>query len=99
MRVEIGAVEGKFRGALRKRAWILRIHPPVDWPKNLAPADVTVNGKLINASIHLLKHEAAAMPFGDPSGAPDSDVFEVALPAAPVTRGQSVEISFAPPNH
>jgi hypothetical protein len=97
--VAISAAAGDFQGALNERSWILRIHPPVNWPKNLAPVDVSVNGGKINAPIHLLKHDAAAMPFGDPSGAPDSDVFEVALPAAPVTSGQSVEISFAPPNH
>ena len=96
--VAISAAAGDFRGALMERSWILRIHPPVDWPKTLAPVDVTVNGGKINAPIHLLKHDAAAMPFGDPSGTPDSDVFEVALPTAPVTRGQLVEISFAPSN-
>jgi hypothetical protein len=96
--VAIGAAAGSFQGALDERAWILRIHPPADWPKNLAPADVRVNGEKINAQIHLLKHDAAAMPFGDKSGAPDADVFEITLPAAPVARSQSVEIPFALPN-
>jgi len=94
--VEIGAAKGNFHGALKKRAWILRIHPPADWPKNPALTDVRVNGEKINAQIHLLTRDAAAMPFGDISGAPDKDVFEVSLPATPVSQSQSVEISFAP---
>ena len=99
VRVTIGAAAGNFQGALNERAWILRIHPPVDWPKELAPVHVRVNGEQINAQINRLQQDAAAMPFGDPAGAPDSDVFEVTLPAAPVTQGQSVDISFAPPDH
>jgi hypothetical protein len=74
----------------------LRIHPPADWPKDLAPAQVKANGKKINALIHLLNREAAAMPFGDKTGAPDAEVFELTLPAASVSKGQSVEISFSP---
>jgi hypothetical protein len=36
------------------------------------------------------------MPLGDPTGAPDGDVFEINLPATRVSHSQSVEISFAP---
>jgi hypothetical protein len=36
------------------------------------------------------------MPLGDKTGAPDADVFEVSLPAAPVSHQQAVEIHFAP---
>src|SRR5208282_2748227 len=96
VRVDITAAKGNFHGALKERAWTLRIHPPVDWLKNLAPTDVRVNGKKINAQIHLLNRDATAMPFGDRAGAPDSDVFEVALPAAPVSQSQSLEIRFSP---
>src|SRR5208282_1189511 len=96
VRVEIGAAKGNFHGALKKRAWTLRIHPPVGWPKNLAPMDVRVNGEKINAQIHRLNRDAAAMPFGDKLGAPEADVYEITLPAAPVLDGQSVEIAFAP---
>ena len=45
VRVEIGAARGNFHGALKKRAWTLRIHPPADWPKNLAPSEMSVNGR------------------------------------------------------
>ena len=94
--VKIGAAVGKFNAALKERAWTLRIHSPVDWPKNLAPAQVRVNGKNINAPVHRVNRDATAMPFGDPAGAPDADVFEVTLPAAPVSHPQAVEVSFAP---
>ena len=89
--VEIGAAKGSFQGAPDNRAWVLRIHPPADWPKN--PAQVTINGKKINLAIRWLKRDAAAMPLGDPTGAPDGDVFEISLPATPVSQSQSVEIS------
>ena len=91
VQVEIGAAEGNFQGAPDKRAWILRIHLPADWPKN--PARVAINGKPINLSIRWLKRDATAMPLGDPIGAPDGDVFEISLPATPVSQSQSVEIS------
>lgn len=94
LHVEIGAAEGNFRGAPDKRAWILRIHPPADWPKN--PARVAVNGRNINLAIRSLKREMSATPLGDPIGAPDSEVFEISLPAAPVSQSQSLEISFEP---
>jgi hypothetical protein len=96
VRVEITAAKGNFNGALKKRAWTLRIHSPVDWPKNLTPADVRVNGKKINTPIHRLNRDGTAMPFGDKTGAPDANVFEVSLPAGPVSQSQSVEISFSP---
>jgi hypothetical protein len=94
--VKIGAATGTFHGASKTRAWILRIHPPADWPKDLAPAQVKANGKKINALIHLLNRDVTAMPFGDKIGAPDAEVFELTLPAASVSKGQSVEISFSP---
>jgi hypothetical protein len=97
VRVAIGAAVGSFQGALKERAWILRVHPPVGWPEDLVPTDIKVNGEKTDAPIHRFKRVAVAMPFGDPAGAPDSDVFEVALPAARVAGGQSVEISFAAP--
>jgi len=96
VQVNIGAAEGTFRNALKRRAWVLRIHRPVGWSKNLMTTDVRVNSKKINAQIHLLNRDAAAMPFSDKIGAPDADVFEITLPATKVSKSQSVEISFAP---
>ena len=94
--VKIGAAAGTYHGALKTRAWVLRIHPPADWPKDLAPAQVKANGKKINAPIHRLNRDVTAMPFGDKTGAPDADVFEVTLPAVSVSKSQSVEITFSP---
>jgi len=92
--VEIGAAKGSFQGAPDNRAWVLRIHPPTDWPKD--PAQVTVNGKKSNLSVRWLKRDTAAMPLGDPTGAADGDVFEISLPATPVSQSHSVEVSFGP---
>ncbi|HKW30674.1 MAG TPA: TIM-barrel domain-containing protein [Verrucomicrobiae bacterium] len=92
--VEIGAAEGHFRGALDKRAWILRIHPPADWPKN--PPQVAVNGRKIDLPSRWLKRDTIAMPLGDPTGAPDGGIFEITLPTTPVSQSQSVLISFEP---
>jgi PA14 domain/Glycosyl hydrolases family 31 TIM-barrel domain/Domain of unknown function (DUF5110) len=94
--VEIGAAVGNFRGALKERGWALRIHAPADWPKDLAPVGVEINGQKTNAPIRHLARAATAMPFGDKSGAPDGDVFEISLSAAPVSKSLSLEIPFAP---
>ncbi len=96
VRVEIGAARGNFPGALKKRAWTLRIHLPKDWPENLLPSNIRVNGKESGALFRKLNRAATAMPFGDKIGAPDADVYEIILSAAPVSESQSVEISFAP---
>jgi hypothetical protein len=74
----------------------LRIHPPADWPKDLAPEQIKASGKKINTPVHRLNRDVMAMPFGDKTGAPDADVFEITLPATPVTHPQAVEIHFAP---
>jgi len=94
--VNIAAAKGMFRGALNERAWILRIHLPTDWLKNLATAQVLANGEKINVQTRQLNRAATAMPFGDRAGAPDSDVFEVTLPAAPLSQNQSLEIRLSP---
>jgi len=95
VRVGIGAARGNFHGALKKRAWTLRIHLPADWPKNVAPSRLSVNGRETDVLFHQLNRAATAMPFGDKPGAPDADVYEIILPAAPVSESQSVEIPFA----
>ena len=94
--VEIGAAAGNFRGALKERAWTLRIHPPAGWPKDLTLVGIEINGRKINAPAQRIARTANAMPFGDASGAPDGDVFEISLPAAPVTESRSLEIPFVP---
>jgi hypothetical protein len=94
--VTIGAAAGDFPAALEQRAWVLRIRRPADWPETLRPQEAAVNGKRLPVSFRRLARNGDAMPFGDPSGAPDGDVFELALPAAPVQSERRVEIRFAP---
>ncbi len=96
VQVEIGAAAGNFAGELTQRAWVLRLRRPINWSENLLPTEVSVNGEKIDVPIHRLARDAMAMPFGDKAGAPDADVFELTLPAAPVTTSDTVEISFAP---
>jgi Glycosyl hydrolases family 31/PA14 domain/Domain of unknown function (DUF5110) len=96
VRVEISTATGTFQGAQNKRAWSLRIHPPANWPKNWVPTGIKINGKESRLSVHRLIRAENAMPLGDPTGAPDGDVFEFNLPATQVARGQSVAISFGP---
>jgi hypothetical protein len=94
VRLVIDAATGTFPGAMPQRGWVLRIHPPKNWPGNLSPIAVNLNGEKIDPSIRRLPRDKTAMPFGDRAGAPDDDVFELALPAAPVIESQRLEIIF-----
>jgi hypothetical protein len=91
----IGGGTGNFPGALKRRAWVLRIHRPEGWPENFVPTSAKMNNKNIGG-FRLLARNGSAMPFGDSTGAPDGDVFELKLPAASVTTEQQVEILFKP---
>ena len=94
--VKIGAAAGTFEGALRQRRWILRFHAPKDWSS--APAAVNWNGKRIAAAFRRVPRNETAMPFGDRTGSPDGDVFELELPAGPVTEAQRIEIVGSKPS-
>jgi hypothetical protein len=94
--VNLAAAEGSFSGAFSERAWILRIHLLTDQLKELTAARVLDDGEKINAPIRRLNRVTTAEPLGNPAGAPDSDVLEVQLPPAPVSRQQSIEIQFLP---
>lgn len=97
VRLDISPAVGDFDGAAKERVWKLRIHPPADWPKGFGPTEVHINGQTVNTDdlkLTQLKRSAAAVPFGDKAGAPDSDVYELTLPSAPVTKEQSVHIVF-----
>ena len=94
--VVIDAATGTFNGASSARSWKLRLHAPVDWPKGFGPVEVKLNGQTVtpdSLSIHQLQR-ADVMPFGDATGAPDEQVFEMTLPTAPVTQKQTVDITF-----
>ncbi|HEV2327222.1 MAG TPA: TIM-barrel domain-containing protein [Verrucomicrobiae bacterium] len=90
--VEIGAAKGHFKDALTKRAWTLRIHPWVFWPGNLTPVQVTINGRKL--PLHRVPQDQTAMPFGDATGAPDGDVYELTLPVTKISKSIQVIISF-----
>lgn len=95
--VEISGAQGDFDGLIKQRAWKLRIHAPVDWPKGFGPMEVKANGQTVtpdSLNIHQLQRDANAMPFGDAAGAPDEQVFEMTLPSAPVTEKQTVDVTF-----
>jgi Glycosyl hydrolases family 31/PA14 domain/Domain of unknown function (DUF5110)/Domain of unknown function (DUF4968) len=92
--VRVGAAQGRFKGALTKRAWTLRIHPPPSWPRDLTSVDVTINGRKSELPIHRIAIAATAMPFGDAVGAPDGDVYELILPTTKVSRPTRVNITF-----
>jgi alpha-glucosidase (family GH31 glycosyl hydrolase) len=92
----IGAAEGSFPGALKKRAWVLRVHKPTGWPEgNFALTQVAINGRKADLPIQHLLRDEKTMPFGDQAGAPDGGVFELTLPLARVSKQQHVEIDFA----
>ncbi len=92
--VTIGAAAGGFPGALSQRSWALRVRRPPGWAENLTPQKLTVNGKSIPRPFRRLARSSGAMPFGDPSGAPDGEVFDVELPAVASQTEQRVEIVF-----
>ena len=96
IRVDIDAAKGDFAGASKERAWKLRLHAPVNWPKDFGPVEVKLNGQTVtpdSLGIRQLQR-ADVMPFGDATGAPDEQVFELTLPSAPVTQKQSVDVTF-----
>ena len=96
VQVTIGAAAGSFQGARKRRGWVLRIHRPSDWPENLAPVRSTINGRQIRSPFRRIARDNTAMPFGDPSGAPDADIWELTLPVAAVKAERQLKITFAP---
>jgi hypothetical protein len=91
--VSIAPAQGSFSGALSQRSWIVRWHRPPNWPSDLKPVKVTVNGQSVGPIVHRAKSETA-MPLGSESGAPDGDVFEVTLPENSVLTSQLVIATF-----
>ncbi|MFM2294232.1 MAG: hypothetical protein RLZZ350_645 [Verrucomicrobiota bacterium] len=93
VKISIAAARGNFPGALAEREWIVRFRRPANWLEKLSPTEIKLNGQRVEKLARLMR-QPAAMPFGDASGAPDGDVFEVRLPALPVTRAAEVSIKF-----
>ncbi len=95
--VLIGAATGTFTGAATQRSWVVRFHRPLNWPSDLAPAQVTVNGYPAGYVVRRIKN-TTAMPLGAYNGAPDGDVFEVTLPESPVLSSNLVTATFSSAN-
>jgi hypothetical protein len=91
--VSIGPAVGSFSNAPTRRSWVLRIHRPPNWPADLAPAQVTVNGQATGPVIRRAQN-ATAMPLGADNGAPDADSFEVTLPEGSVAASNLVVAAF-----
>ena len=92
--VLIGGAAGSFSGASTQRSWIVRLHRPINWSADLAPAQVTLNGQPISPIIRRVKN-TTAMPLGADNGSPDADVFEVALPESSITLSKLIVATFA----
>jgi hypothetical protein len=91
--VVLGAATGSYSGAKTNRSWVLRVHRPPDWSPDLAPAQVTLNGQPIGPIVRRIRN-VSAMPLGADNGAPDADVFEVALPESSVLASNVVQFVF-----
>jgi len=92
--VVISPAVGGYPGALANRSWIARLRRPPNWPADLAPVSVTLNGQPIGPVVRRVKN-ISAMPLGADNGAPDADVFEVVVPSSPVTSSNVLIASFA----
>ncbi len=91
--VSIDAAVGAFPGALSQRSWVLRLRRPPNWTTDLTPTQVTLNGQSIGPVLRRIQN-ATAMPLGDEAGAPDADVFEVAVPASSVSSSNLIVAMF-----
>jgi hypothetical protein len=90
--VRIGRAEGGFAGAIRTRAWALRLHVP---PELGAPQQVRLDGQAVSGW-RLLAKGPAPTPFQLRGPALDGPVLEVELPAKAVGRARAVEVRFRP---
>jgi Glycosyl hydrolases family 31/PA14 domain/Domain of unknown function (DUF5110) len=92
--VSIGAAAGKFTGALNSRSWVVRLRRPPDWPNDFAPAQVTLNGRSIGATVRRARN-STVLPLGASEGAPDADIFEVIVPESSVLEGNLLIAKFS----
>ena len=92
--VSVAPAAGTFPGAATTRSWVVRLHRPPNWPPDLAPVEVTLNGETIGPSVRRIRN-TSAMPLGADNGAPDADVFEVSLPETSVQASNVVQAAFA----
>ena len=92
--VSIGAAAGTYSGALTQRSWVVRLHRPPNWPQDLAPTGVTLNGQPIGPVVRRVK-DTTAMPLGAENGAPDADVFEITIPESSVLSSNYLVATFS----
>jgi hypothetical protein len=92
--VSIGAATGSYANAPAQRSWLVRLRRPPNWTEDLAPVSVTLNGIAIGPVVRLVGN-ASAIPLGADNGAPDADVFEVAVPETSVLTSNLIVASFA----
>jgi hypothetical protein len=91
--VAIGAAVGSYLNAPAQRSWVLRLHRPPAWTSDLAPAQITLNGRNLGPVVRRVRN-ASAMPLGADNGAPDADVFEVSVPETSVLASNLIIASF-----
>jgi len=92
--VAIGAAVGNYAKAPAQRSWVARLRRPPNWPDDLAPVSVTLNGNAIGPVVRRVEN-SSAMPLGADNGAPDADVFEVTVPETSVLTTNILVASFA----
>ncbi len=92
--VLIGGASGSFSGASTQRSWIVRLHRPINWSADLAPAQITLNGQPIGPIITRVKN-TTTMPLGADNGSPEADVFEVTLPENSITSSNLLVATFS----
>lgn len=93
--VAIEAATGTYSNAPAQRAWVVRFRRPPNWPAEWAVKSVALNGRPAGPVIRLVKN-SSAMPLGAENGAPDADVFEVAVPASSILHSNVLVASFVP---
>jgi len=95
--ISIGAASGTYSNALTQRSCTLRMHRPPNWPTDLAPDSVTLNGIPLPG---VLRHVAnkSSMPLGADNGAPDADVFEITTPSLSVLTSNLLVAHFTSAN-
>jgi hypothetical protein len=92
--VAIGAAVGNYSNAPAQRSWVARLRRPPNWPADLAPVSVTLNGNAVGPVVRRVGN-TSAVPLGADNGAPDADVFEVTVPETSVLTSNILVANFA----
>jgi alpha-glucosidase (family GH31 glycosyl hydrolase) len=90
--VTVNPAQGTYTGALTNRAWVVRVHKPLEW-SNPTPSSATVDGAAATYSVKT--KDATAMPFANTGGSPDSDVIEVTVPSGSVSNTRTIVVNYS----